>query len=152
MSEEPHRNPTPTVDTIIEKDSQVLVIKRKNEPFSGYFALPGGFVNEGETVEEAARRETKEETSLDIELVDILGVYSAPNRDPRGHIMSTVFIGKISQNDEIKEALAGDDAAAIDWINLEDVDNASFAFDHKKIISDYKKWQQSGRTFWSSKK
>ena len=152
MSEHHHRNPTPTVDTIIQKDSQILVVKRKNEPFKGYFALPGGFVNEGERVEEAAKREAKEETSLDIELVDILGVYSAPNRDPRGHIMSTVFIGKISQDYEKIEALAHDDAAAIDWMNLEDVDNTRFAFDHEKIISDYKKWQQSGGTFWSSKK
>ena len=79
MSDKPHRNPTPTVDTIIQKDSQILIVKRKNEPFRGYFALPGGFVNDGETVEDACRRETKEETSLDIELVDILGVYSAPD-------------------------------------------------------------------------
>jgi 8-oxo-dGTP diphosphatase len=85
MSDKPHRNPTPTVDTIIQKDSQIMIVKKKNEPFKGYFALPGGFVNEGETVEEAVKREGKEETSLDIELVDILGVYSAPNRDPRGH-------------------------------------------------------------------
>ena len=152
MSDKPHRNPTPTVDTIIQKDSQILIVKRKNEPFRGYFALPGGFVNDGETVEDACRRETKEETSLDIELVDILGVYSAPNRYPRGHIMSTVFIAKISQDNEKIEALAHDDAEAIDWMNLEDVDNTSFAFYHEKIISDYKKWQQSGGTFWSSKK
>jgi 8-oxo-dGTP diphosphatase len=82
--------------------------------------------------------------SLDIELVDILGVYSASNRDPRGHIMSTAFIGKISKFNEKIEALAHDDAAAINWFDLEDVDNTSFAFDHKKIISDYKKWQPSG--------
>ena len=63
MSEKTHRNPTPTVDTIIQNDSQILLVKRKNEPFKGYFALPGGFINEGETVEDAARRETKEETS-----------------------------------------------------------------------------------------
>jgi 8-oxo-dGTP diphosphatase len=66
--------------------------------------------------------------------------------------MSAVFIAKISQDNEKIEALAHDDAEAIDWMNLEDVDNTSFAFDHKKIISDYKKWQQSGETFWSSKK
>jgi 8-oxo-dGTP diphosphatase len=151
MKEQHHRNPTPTVDTIIQKDSQILLVKRKNEPYKGYFALPGGFVNEGERVEDAAKREVKEETSLDIELLDILGVYSDPNRDPRGHIMSTVFIGKIFHNKDKFEALAQDDAAAVDWINLEEVDNTNLAFDHKKIISNYKKWKRSGKTFWSSK-
>jgi ADP-ribose pyrophosphatase YjhB (NUDIX family) len=152
MNERRHKNPTPTVDTIIQKESHILLVKRMNEPFKGYFALPGGFVNEGETVEDAARRETREETSVDIELVDILGVYSDPTRDPRGHIMSTVFTGKISHNNEKIEALARDDAAAIDWIDLEEVERIHLAFDHEKIISDYKKWQQSGGTFWSSKK
>jgi 8-oxo-dGTP diphosphatase len=115
------------------------------------FAVPGGFVNEGERVEEAAKREAKEETSLDIELVDILGVYSDPNRDPRGHIMSTVFIGEISYNNEKIEPLAQDDAAAIEWIDLQKVETTSLAFDHERIISDYKKWKRSGGTFWSSK-
>jgi ADP-ribose pyrophosphatase YjhB (NUDIX family) len=150
MKELHHKNPLPTVDIIIQKDSQILLVNRKKEPFKGLFALPGGFVNEGEQVEDAAKREAKEETSLDIELVDILGVYSEPNRDPRGHIMSTVFVGKISPNNKV-EALAQDDAAKIEWIDLEDVDNTHFAFDHQKIISDYKKWKQSGGTFWSSR-
>ena len=144
------RNPIPTVDTIIQKYSQILVIRRKKEPFKGLFSIPGGFVNEGERVEDAAKREVKEETSLDIELVDILGVYSEPNRDPRGHMMSTVFIGEISPNNKV-EALAQDDAAEIKWMNLEELGNTSFAFDHKKIISDYKKWKRLGRTFWSSR-
>jgi 8-oxo-dGTP diphosphatase len=151
MKEERYKNPIPTVDSIIQKDSQILLVKRKKEPFKGFFALPGGFVNEGERVEDAAKRETKEETSLDIELVDILGVYSDPNRDPRGHILSTVFVGKISPNNKA-EALAQDDAAKIEWINLEEVDNTVFAFDHRKIISDYKRWKWSGGTFWSSKR
>lgn len=90
------RNPIPTVDTIIQKYSQILLVRRKKEPFKGFLSIPGGFVNEGERVEDTAKREVKEDTSLDIELVDILGVYSEPNRDPRGHIMSTVFIGEIS--------------------------------------------------------
>ena len=72
---------------------------------------------------------------MDIELVDILGVYSEPNRDPRGHIMSTVFIGEISPNNKA-EALAQDDAAEIKWMTLEELDNTSFAFDHQKIVSD----------------
>ena len=99
MSEKQSNNPIPVVDVIIQQDSEVLFAKRKKEPFKGYLGLPGGFVNIGETIEEAARREVKEETSLDIELTDILGVYSDPQRDPRGHIMSTVFIGWIPSND-----------------------------------------------------
>jgi 8-oxo-dGTP diphosphatase len=150
MKEQHYRNPIPTVDTIIQKDSKILLVKRKKDPFKGYLVLPGGFVNQGERVEDAARREVKEETSLDIELVDILGVYSEPKRDPRGHIMSTVFIGEISQNNDKVDAIAKDDAATIEWINLE-VENTSFGFDHKKIISDYRKWKKFGGTFWSSK-
>lgn len=144
------RNPIPTVDTIIQKNSQILLVRRKKDPFEGFLSIPGGFVNQGERVEDAAKREAKEETSLDIELVDILGVYSEPNRDPRGHIMSTVFIGEISPNNKA-EALAQDDAAEIKWMTLEELDNTSFAFDHQKILSDYKKWKRSGGTFWSSK-
>ena len=146
-----HKNPIPTVDTIIQRDSQILFVKRKRDPFKEHFVFPGGFVNEGEKVEDAALREVKEETSLSVELVDILGVYSDPSRDPRGHIMSTVFIGKISDNDK-NEAKAGDDAEAIQWIDLEDVDNKIFGFDHKTIISDYKKWKQFKGTYWSSRK
>jgi ADP-ribose pyrophosphatase YjhB (NUDIX family) len=150
MKEQSYRNPIPTVDAIIQKDSRILLVKRKNEPFKGCFALPGGFVNEGEKVEETARREVKEETSLDIELVDILGVYSDPNRDPRGHVMSTVFIGRISDNKEKVEARAQDDAEEINWIKLAEIDKRNLAFDHKKITSDYKLWQRFGGTFWSS--
>ena len=113
--------------------------------------LPGGFVNEGERVEDAAIREVKEETSLDIELENILGVYSDPSRDPRGHIMSTVFIGKISDKSDKKEPTAGDDAAAIKWVDLASIEEESFGFDHKKILMDYKEWKQSKQTYWSSK-
>src|SRR5688500_4887121 len=119
-----YRNPVPTVDSIIQSDSQILLVKRRKEPFKDYLVLPGGFVNEGERVEDAAKREVKEETSLDIELIDILGVYSEPKRDPRGHIMSTVFIAKISQNIDKMNARAQDDAASIEWIDIEKTDNA----------------------------
>ena len=151
MKEQRYRNPTPTVDTIIQRDSRILLVKRKNDPFKGYLVLPGGFVNEGERVEDAAKREVKEETSLNIELLDILGVYSDPTRDPRGHMMSTVFIGKISSNNDKVDAVAQDDAAAIEWISLEVIDTRNVGFDHKRIISDYKTWKTSGGTFWSSK-
>lgn len=91
MSEK-QSNPVPVVDVIIQQESTILLARRKKDPFKGYLGLPEGFVNIGETIEEAARRELKEETSLDVELTDILGVYSDPKRDPRGHIISTVFI------------------------------------------------------------
>jgi 8-oxo-dGTP diphosphatase len=152
MNEKHYKNPTPTVDAIIQKNSQILLIERKKEPFKGYLVLPGGFVNEGERVEDAAKREVKEETSLDIVLLEILGVYSEPGRDPRGHVMSTVFIGEISKVSYKVDAIAQDDAAAIEWLNLEEVVNTRFGFDHRRIIIDYIKWKQFGGTFWSSKK
>ena len=128
-----------------------MLIKRKNEPFKGYLALLGGFVNEGEKVEDAAKREVKEETSIDIYLTDILGVYSDPNRDPRGRIMSTVFIGELASSNDTIDAKAQDDAEEIEWIPLNEIDNRIFGFDHRKILLDYKKWIQSRQTFWSSK-
>ena len=153
MKKEGYKNPVPAVDAIIQMDTQILLVKRKNEPFRGYMAIPGGFVNEGETVEDAAaKREVREETSLDIELVDILGVYSDPERDPRGHIMSTVFIAYVPVNrNKSVEALAADDASELEWIDLEAIPNEKFAFDHKRILMDYIKWKESGETFWSSK-
>jgi 8-oxo-dGTP diphosphatase len=152
MNDKNYKNPMPTVDVIIQKNSQILLIERKKEPFKGYLVLPGGFVNVRERVEDAAKREVKEETSLDIVLLEILGVYSDPGRDPRGHIMSTVFIGKISKRSYKGDAIAQDDAAAIEWLNLDEVVNTRFGFDHRRIITDYIRWKQIGGTFWSSKK
>jgi ADP-ribose pyrophosphatase YjhB (NUDIX family) len=147
-----HKNPIPTVDTIIDCNSQVLFIKRAKEPFKDKMVLPGGFMNIGETVEEAAKREVKEETSLDIDLVDILGVYSDPARDPRGHIMSTVFIGKISPNSNTKEPKAGDGATLTKWVNVKTIEQEDFGFDHKQILGDYEEWKKSRQTFWSSRR
>jgi len=147
-----HKNPTPTVDTIIQKGSKVLLVERKKDPFKQTMVLPGGFINEGEFAEDAAIREVKEETSLDIELENILGVYSDPSRDPRGHIMTTVFIGKISDKSDKKEAIAGDDAATTKWVDLESIEEETLGFDHQKILMDFKEWKQSRQTYWSSKK
>ena len=152
LEKQQHKNPTPTVDTIIQKGSKVLLVERKKDPFKQTMVLPGGFINEGELAEDAAIREVKEETSLDIEIDNILGVYSDPSRDPRGHIMSTVFIGKISDKSDKKEPIAGDDAATTKWVDLESIEEETFGFDHQKILMDYKKWKQSRQTYWSSKK
>jgi 8-oxo-dGTP diphosphatase len=151
MSTGRHRNPIPTVDVIIEQNSRILMIRRKNDPYKGCLALPGGFVDEGERIEDAARREANEETSLNVHLVDILGVYSDPQRDPRGHLISTVFVGIVPTNNLSVEASAQDDALEVEWINLEAINKSNIAFDHKKILFDYKVWKESGGTFWSSK-
>jgi len=151
MSTERHRNPIPTVDVIIEQNSRILMIRRKNEPYKGCLALPGGFVDEGERIEDAARREANEETSLNIHLVGILGVYSDSKRDPRGHLISTVFVGIVPSDNVSVEASAQDDASEVEWINLEAIIKSNIAFDHKKILSDYKVWKESDGTFWSSK-
>lgn len=143
-----HRNPVPTVDVILQRDSTVLMIRRKKDPFKNQLALPGGFVNEGETVEEAIKREAKEETSLEIEPIDILGVYSDPKRDPRKHILSVVFAGIIVGGRE----KAGDDAAGIEWVELAGIEKQELAFDHALILRDYRQWKGSGGTFWSTKR
>lgn len=143
-----YRNPTPTVDVILQRDSRVLMVRRKKDPFKGQLALPGGFVNEGETVESAARREAKEETSLEVEPIEILGVYSDPKRDPRKHIATIVFVGIVVGGSET----AGDDAASIEWVDLASIDRQQIAFDHATILRDYKKWKVSGGTFWSTKR
>src|SRR5918912_2825698 len=142
-----NRNPTPTVDVILQKGSEILLIKRKNKAFEDHLALPGVRVNEGEKVETAALREVREETSLEIEPVDILGVYSDPQRDPRRHILTVVFIGIILKGIPNPK----DDSSEIQWIKLEDIQKKDLAFDHKQILSDYIQWRKTGGTFWSSK-
>jgi 8-oxo-dGTP diphosphatase len=138
-----HKNPVPAVDFLISKDnnSKILLVRRKNDPFKGILSIPGGFVNEGETAEDAMRREAKEETSLIVEPIAILGVYSDPQRDPRMHTISVTFITRIVQGNEN----ARDDAAALQWIKLEGeldalIQSQQIAFDHSKILNDYKKY------------
>jgi len=142
-----YKNPIPTVDIIIEKDDKIVLIRRKNEPFKGKLAIPGGFVNEGELVEHEAIKEAKEETSLDVELIDILGVYSIPDRDPRGHLMTTAFIAK-AIGGKVK---GGDDAVDASWFKIDEKILNELSFDHKKIITDYIKWKEKKGTYWSTK-
>ena len=143
-----YKNPVPTVDAIIQKSSSLLLVKRKNYPFKNQFALPGGFVNEGETIEDAIVREVYEETSLEVHPIDILGVYSDPTRDPRGHIMTVVFIVLVISGNPT----AGDDAHETSWIPINKIDEIEIAFDHKLLIHDYLKWKKEGGTYWTSQK
>jgi 8-oxo-dGTP diphosphatase len=143
-----YSNPTPTADIILQRDSKILMVRRKKDPFKGQLALPGGFINEGETAEEAARREAIEETTLEVEPIEILGVYSDPKRDPRKHIMSIVFVGIIVGGSD----KAGDDAESIEWVELGTIEKQEIAFDHAQILRDYKKWKTSDGTFWSTKR
>ena len=144
------RNPIPTIDIILSEHSnsnKVLLIKRNKDPFKDYFSLPGGFVNEGEKVEDAVRREAEEELLVKVEPINILGVYSDPNRDPRGHIMSITFIAKIIKGN-LKE---GDGVAELRWVEINNLENIKLGFDHSKILSDYETWLKNKETYWSSK-
>lgn len=130
------RNPFLTVDIIIEVEDAIILIERKNEPYG--WALPGGFVDYGETVESAAKREAKEETNLDIANLFLFGVYSDPNRDPRFHTVSVVFVATARG----EQLLAGDDAKNAKIFKEEDLPE-NIVFDHKKILKDYFKWKKS---------
>ncbi|MCK5395930.1 MAG: NUDIX hydrolase [Gammaproteobacteria bacterium] len=132
--------PQLTADVIIEMplldDKPIILIERKYEPFG--WAIPGGFVEVGETIATAAHREALEETSLDVELDVLLGIYSNPKRDFRGHTVSAVFIGNASG-----KPIAADDAkdiAVFDPFNV-DVD---LVFDHRQILEDYCKYRRDG--------
>lgn len=149
MTTKEHKNPIPVVDTIIQKNDKILFVQRKKDPFKDHFVFPGGFVNEGETIENAAVREVKEETSLEITLENILGVYSDPKRDPRGHMITTVFIGSLKSSND--QAIAGDDANTIKWVDIKSISSVNLGFDHNHIISDYIKWTKEKETFWSTK-
>lgn len=123
------KTPLLTVDALIIYEEKIVLIKRENLPYKGMFALPGGFVDMGETVEEAVVREAKEETNLDIGIIRLLGVYSDPKRDPRGHTVSICFIA--TGHGDLN---AGDDAGDIGLFDIYNV--PELAFDHKKIIED----------------
>lgn len=124
-----YRNPAPTVDIIIAYGGGIVLIRRKNPPYG--WALPGGFVDYGESVEHAAAREAKEETNLEVQGLTLLGVYSDPARDPRGHTISTVFTARGSGD------LRGqDDAAAAAVFTLDNLPD--LVFDHARILADYR--------------
>jgi 8-oxo-dGTP diphosphatase len=125
------RNPSLAVDCVVfDPAGRLLLIRRKNPPFQGQYALPGGYVDYGESTEHAAARELKEETSLVATRVALVGVYSDPQRDPRGHVVSIAYRIETAGHDPH----AGDDAAAAAFVaGWEDLD---LAFDHRTIVAD----------------
>ncbi len=124
-----YRNPFPTVDIIIELDRKILLIKRKNPPYG--WALPGGFVDYGESLEQAALREAREETGLVVNNLQLLGCYSDPSRDSRMHTISTVYYGQGSGTPQ-----AADDAADLALFDPRSLP-APLCFDHAQIVDDY---------------
>lgn len=129
----PFPRPSVTVDIIIfrqsEKDHEVLLIKRGNEPFKGKWALPGGFVDKDEVLEIAAARELEEETGLSGILLTQMHAFGDPGRDPRGHTVSVAYVGYLPIDAVAK---AGDDADEAEWFKLNDL--PELAFDHKLIV------------------
>jgi 8-oxo-dGTP diphosphatase len=123
--------PKLTVDCVVfDAEDRLLLIRRKNEPFAGQYALPGGFVDVGESAGAAALRELMEETGVEGEIVRLIGVYSDPDRDPRGHNVSVAFLVRTSAT----VARGSDDAAAAAFVS--DWRDEKLAFDHAEIVAD----------------
>lgn len=137
-----YKNPIPTVDIIIElEDGKIILIKRKNPPYG--WAIPGGFVDYGESLESAAIREAKEETGLDVELICQFHTYSDPARDKRMHTIATVYIAKAKKN---AQPIAGDDANEIGIFNEANLPKENeIAFDHAKILRHYFEYKKTGK-------
>lgn len=131
-----YKNPYPTVDIIIEYGGGIILIRRKNPPYG--WALPGGFVEYNESLYDAAIREAKEETSLDIEIIEQFYTYSIPNRDPRFHTISTVYIARG------KGRLKGRDDALSAEVFSEQHLPEDIAFDHREILNDYFLYKREG--------
>ena len=128
-----YKTPSLTADIFIfDEDFNFILIKRLNDPYKDCWALPGGFVEYGETVETAAIREAKEETSIDVELIDLVNVYSKPDRDPRGHTVTVAFIAK----GDLNTRKADSDAKEIGIFSYDEIGEMDIAFDHRQIIND----------------
>jgi 8-oxo-dGTP diphosphatase len=125
------KTPLLAVDCVVmDKNNRLLLVRRKNAPFQGCLALPGGFVEIGETVEAGARRELKEEAGIDAGELLLVGVYSDPKRDPRGHVCSIAFLARVDN----VEPKAADDADTATWVA--DPEAVPLAFDHLEIVKD----------------
>ena len=125
----PH--PRTTVDAVVVRDGSVLLVRRAKEPFMGMWALPGGFVERGEPLEEAVLRELLEETGIEGRVLGIVGAYSRPDRDPRGHTVSVVY----AVDPVDGEVRGGDDAAEAAWRDL--TSPPRLAFDHDEVLGDF---------------
>lgn len=125
--------PKVTADAVIIKDEKILLIKRGFDPFKGSWALPGGFIEYGETVEEATVREVKEETGLDVEPVKLIGVYSSPDRDPRFHTITIAYACRLKKGEKRKPD-GGEDAEDAQWWHLSSL--PKLAFDHAQMVKD----------------
>lgn len=125
-----YKSPKLTVDGVVVKDGKILLIKRKKSPFKGKWALPGGFVDYEEKTDDAVIREVFEETGLKTKIINLVGVYSDPNRDPRGHTVTIVYLLEICGGG----LNSGDDASEVMFFNLEEL--PELAFDHDVIIKD----------------
>lgn len=122
-----------TVDSFVrDRTGRVLLVRRGRPPFEGRWALPGGFCEWKETTEACCARETHEETGVEVEVGDLLAVYSDPNRDPRGHNVTVLYAARPLRG----EAKGGDDAAEARWFAREELRALDFAFDHAKIVSE----------------
>ncbi|WP_456478040.1 NUDIX domain-containing protein [Geoglobus ahangari] len=121
---------TLTVDAIVPYKGGIVLIKRRNDPYRGYYALPGGIVEYGERVEDAVVREVREETGLECRVSKLVGVYSDPERDPRGHFVSVCFLVEVTGG----ELKADSDAAEVKVFKLGEL--PELAFDHEKMIRD----------------
>jgi len=132
--------PTLAADAIVElvhlPGRPIVLIERKNPPYG--WAIPGGFVDIGETLEAAAVREAKEEISLDIELVTLLGMYSNPARDPRGHTITAVYVATSTG-----QPMAADDAKRLDIFGLDNLPSP-LVFDHAMVLADFRRYRENG--------
>jgi len=132
--------PLIAVDAIIEltdkPERPIILIERKNPPYG--WAIPGGFVDVGERLEVAAIREAKEEVCLDVKLIALLGMYSDPARDDRGHTVTAVYVAQAQG-----EPKAADDAKNLAIFNLDNLPD-KLAFDHKQVLEDYRKFRETG--------
>jgi 8-oxo-dGTP diphosphatase len=126
-----HKQPALAADCVVfDRAGRLLLIRRKNPPFQGQYALPGGFVEYGERMEEAALRELREETGIEGKIRRLVGVYSRPDRDPRGHCVSAAYLIDASGGTPV----AGDDAAEAEFVA--DYRKHELAFDHDEVVTD----------------
>ncbi|MBE6513158.1 MAG: NUDIX hydrolase [Methanobrevibacter olleyae] len=139
-----YKIPSLTVDIFIfNENHEFILIKRKNDPFKDSWALPGGFVDYGESTEDAAIREAKEETSIDVELERLFNVYSEPDRDPRRHTVSIVYLA----HGNFDDARADDDAKDIGVYSFNDLKEMKLAFDHDKILNEIRDYLEENNFF-----